>query len=365
MHSYGINLLLYIAVVFTGFLGAYLEIFKKKRNVFHLLLFFILFYFAATSRIDHTYDYSDFEHYIDYFLSDNDAYFEPGYVFITSLIKENLGYIPLYYVSFFFLLIAMGTIIIERLLHVQYCQLYGINSKSFNYLFTFLCIYCVYTGMSACCESPRPGLASTIMIISVTLALGRKWLPSLIILFLSATIHTQTLIILPGFLLLYFIDTISLKILKLWFVILVVLGLLVGGFKIFDFSVLNYLINVLDGYSDASHYEAYLTASEESFLSTQWITKHVIALLLLFGNQTNKLYNRATVLYYLGLTIGAIMSASSIFLRFEGVYRSSYLLAFYLFLRDNSFKKSQRLLFLMIFLPYYGIMLLRWLGTYI
>ena len=363
--SMGINLIWYLAMMITGFVGAAFEIRYKKHYKIHIAFFILLFYLAVISRIGHAYDYSDFGHYIDYFMDDNDAYFEPGYVLITQFIKNYLGYSPIYLISSIFVLVLIAAFLVEFELNKQYCNYKNDGIITTNYIFVFLSIWSVYHGFSACAEGVRPGLAVTILYISMALALNRKWIPSLMVLVLSAFIHTQAVILLPGIVLLFFIDSVPRKVLCYWFVANVLVGLLIGLFKLFDFTLLEYLFNIMDSRSDASHYEGYLSATENSFLSTQWITKQLVAFLLLFGNHSNKLYNRATMLYYFGLSIAAVMSASTVFLRFEAIYIPAFLLAFYYFLRDDGFSKYRRIRLLALFLPYYGIMLVRWLGWYI
>lgn len=361
----GINLLLYVAMLITGYFGAIREIRYKKHSILHIALFIILFYLAVISRIGHAYLYSDFQHYIDYFLWDNDAYFEPGYVLVTHLIKKYLGYEPIYLVSTIFFLILIFSFAIVYNLNYQY-RLFKENNKNyFNYIFIFFSIWSVYHGFSVCAEGLRPGLAITILCLGMVFALNRKWIPSLMILALATFMHTQSVIFIPGLFLLYFVDKVSKKTLYYWFAANVITGILIGMLKLFDFTILEYLFNLVDRHSDASHYEGYLSATENSFLSSQWITKQLVAFLLLFGNHSNKLYNRATILYYFGLSMAAIFSASTIFLRFEGVYIRTFLFAFFYFLLDEKFSSNKRILVLSVFIPYYGIMLVRWLGWYL
>lgn len=364
INQMGINIILYFAMAVVGYVGAYMEIFLKKRYFLHVVLFLILFYFTAISRIGHSYEYSDFLHYIDYFMSDNDAYFEPGYVLITLFVKETFGYSPFHLVSTIIFLVLIAIFLTESVLAKGYCA--DCNITRFKrYIFTFLILYCINGGIAACSEGLRPGLSSAYMLICIALTLNRRWWLSVAVLILATMIHTQAFIFLPGIIILFFIDTLSRRFLFTWFTIIVVLGVLIAAFGIFNFSIFDLLLNYLDRRADVSHYEAYSLATDGSFLNTQWITRHFYGLLLLFGNLSNKKYNRAVILYFMGLSIGAIMQSSTIFIRFQGVYTASFLLAFYYFLRDDSFSKSRRLFFLTAYLPYQGIMLVRWLGWYI
>lgn len=366
MHgTMGINIFAFISMLITGFCGACFEIRYKKRYKIHLIIFILFFYLSVISRIGHAYDYSDFGYYIEYFMDDNDVYFEYGYVLITQLIKICLGYSPLYLVSTIFFLSLTAACIVEWELNRQLRLYNNDGTKNTNYLITFLSIWSVYYGMSTCAEGLRSGLASTILLISMVLALNRKWIPSLLVLLFTAFIHIQAVIFLPGILLLFIVKSVPKKILIYWFAANIIVGVLIGLFKLFDFTILELIFNVMDSHRDASHYEGYLSSDETKFISTQWVTKQLVAFLLLFGNHSNKLYHRATILYYFGLSVAAVMSASTIFLRFEGIYVPAFLFAFYYYLRDDSFGKLRRVLLLALFLPYYGIMLIRWLGWYI
>ena len=94
------NLILYVMMVVTGGLGCVCEMLYGRTNRLLLLLTGLLFVLTACSRIENAYDYSDLVHYIDFFMADNDAYFEPGYVFLTDTIKWIVGYRPVVLIVF-------------------------------------------------------------------------------------------------------------------------------------------------------------------------------------------------------------------------------------------------------------------------
>lgn len=294
------NIFAFILFLVGGFVGCNKNIRNKKTGQTLNLIFFCLFILCGISRIGHTYDYSDLTYYIDYFENDISTYFEPGYLFFTELIKlfgQN-GYVLVLSVGLFIvLIISISSFLLERKV---------IRTKNTFFIFCFL--FFVYWGLAFEAERIRIGMATSLLVLSTTLAFCRYRYIPYVFAILAILFHFTTIIYVP---VIWFIQK-DFKLLTrqfyyIWLVCLACFDFFTVNFKIFNSLFIFKYVNLLS-IEQISHYSEYEVLGESSY-SLQYLWYHIAPLCFYIGNFKCKYFNNGVFIYFIGLTFSSLMQS--------------------------------------------------------
>lgn len=358
------SLILYLAMASTGVLGCVHEHIYGYTSKWLLWLTGIMFVLTSCSRIDHCYDYSDLTHYVNYFLDDNDAYFEPGYVFITDAIKFLIGYYPIVLVAFIAIW-GFGAYYLAEMVCSRYASSYDENFFT-SYPSTFILLLILYWGCCFACEGLRNGLAIPMLLCSAAYLINEKYWQALLISVLALLFHFSALIFILGIPVLAIIKTLSKNSYIYWFGALIFLDILIGLVVAFEIPVVTDLFNLIGQFEQLSHYDNYVGEEVESYFSTQYLTYHLLGLLMLWGDFEDKSYNRAVMLYYIGLSLGTLFQTTIIVMRIQWLYLPMVVFALYYYFRNDERRLPEEKI--MVIAGYgivQSIMVLRYLGWYV
>lgn len=357
------NLVLYLAMVVAGYLGALYEQMFNRSSKWLLGTTIILFVLTACSRLGYSYSYSDLTEYVHYFLDDNDVYFEPGYVFLTDSIKFIFGDEPLVLISFIALWVVAAVLLSDLICTRQYG--WDDQREVSLYPSTLILVVILYWGCSFACEGLRNGLAISLLFCASSLAInGREGYATLIC--LSALLfHYSVFLFLPGILVLWMIKQLSRDVYVSWFVILILLDIIIATLFTFQIPYVSDIFDLLGEIEMLSRFDKYNNEVAGSYFSTQYVTYHLFGLLMLLGDLNDKKYNRAVMIYYIGLTLGTLFSTSIIVMRIQWLYLSMVVFVLYYFLRDQKWELWKRQSVLASYMLIESVMVLRYLGWHV
>ena len=357
------NLLLYIMMVGIGVLGCTYEMLYGKTNRWILLSTGLLFILTTCSRIGNAYDYSDLVQYIHYFMEDNDAYFEPGYVFLTDMIKWTIGYHPIMIVVFISIWIFIFALLSEKICCLNMECEDEIDASC--YPSTFFLLFIIYWGCCFACEVLRNGLAIPVIFCAAALLIRGKYWMALLVSAFAVLFHYSSVIFIPGIIIMVVIRKLQVKWFVYWFFALIILDILIGFVFSLEIPIVSGLFNMLEDLEDLSHFNAYNDAEVEGYFSTQYVTYHVFGLLMLWGNMEDKLYNRAVMLYYIGLSLGTLFQTTIIVMRIQWMFLPMVVFALYYYLRDHQQFDVKKQMVLAGYCFIQSIMALRYLGWHV
>ncbi len=357
------NLILYLFMAVTSYLGALHEMLFGRTNRWLFITAIIAFVLTACSRIGYDYDYSDLNMYLHYFMSDEEAYFEPGYVFFTDIIKFIFGYnsyaliasVSVWVVAF----VTLSTLICTRIFPPND------QEADCGYQSSFLFIVILYWGCCFACEGLRNGMTIPVLFCVSACAICKKYVWAILISLFATLLHYSVVLLIPGVLLLALFETIEKKIFYYWFFVLLFLDVLNGFIFTFDNPLLSEIFNFIDSIEELSHYNSYEGEKSTGYFTTQYITYHVFGLLALKGNMENERYNRAVFLYFIGLSLGTIFQSFIIAIRLQWLYLSMIVFVLYFYIKDNSRPLFEKHTVICSYALIESIMVLRFLGWHI
>ena len=357
------NLVLYLSMVVAGYLGALYEQMFNRSSKWLLGTTVVLFVLTACSRLGYSYAYSDLTEYIHYFLDDNDVYFEPGYVFLTDSIKFVFGDEPLVLIGFIALWVVAAVLLSDLICTRQYG--WDDQEEVNFYPSTLILVVILYWGCSFACEGLRNGLAISLLFCASSLAINEREGYATLICLSALLFHYSVILFLPGILALWIIKQFNRDVYIYWFVVLIVLDIIMATVITFQIPFVSDIFNLMGEIEMLSHYDNYNNEDAGSYFSTQYVTYHLFGLLMLLGDLNDKKYNRAVMLYYIGLTLGTLFSTSIIVMRIQWLYLSMVVFVLYYFLRDQKWDLWKKQSVLVSYMLIESVMVLRYLGWHI
>ncbi len=358
------SLELYIFMAVIGYLAALHEIMFRRTNWWLLGMTIIVFVMTVCSRLGYEYDYSDLSDYLHYFMEENDSYFEPGYVFVTDIIRFLFGDYPVLLITFVAIWVVSFVLLSAKLTTKR------LEENSFREILFFpsclIFVFILYWGCSFACEILRNGMAISLLFCSAVLAINNKYLWAFLICLSALLFHYTAVIFLLGLLFLVIVDKLEKQTYYCWFAILVIMDLFIGFFISFEIPVVNDLFNMIDELEMLSHYESY--AGEDidgSYFSTQYITYHLLGLLMLEGDLKDKSYNRAVLLFYVGLSLGTMFQTTRFVTRIQFPYLAMVVLVLYYYLVNHGRSFWEKQVVLCSYALIQSVMVLRYLGWHL
>lgn len=361
----------YFLMVLFGYLGMKREILDGKKSSSCLIGLLVLFICAICSRVGHGYDYSDITYYVDYFLNDNNVYFEPGYVFFIDTIKFLWGYRPLFYIAsvglwiivFVLLSNRIGFMLSPRTLLTGEIQ--ENNNTLYSYSCTFFFLFSLYWGCSFGCEVIRLGMAISILFCSMAFAVNEKYLYAIPFVVIAFFFQYTSLVFMSALIVLYYLKPLTKKVYIYW-----VICLIFGDFlfavglapSLLGSSFLNQVLSFSDVFS---HYEAYDNYKEGdiSWLSLQYIAYYVFAFYMLAGNLDSERYNRSIMIYYIGLTFGVLLRGTDYAMRIQWIFFPSIVFALYYYITEGCSIAKKKLYIASLYSIIQMAMAIRYLGA--
>ena len=359
------NIILYFLMNIIGVCGVVNELKRQKSDRLIFFIYTFLFLLIACLRVGAVKDLSDLAYYIDYFKNDIDSYFEPGYVFVTNCIKFLFGHNP-----YALIIVISSWVILFTYLASKICQKY-MQDCSDTYLLSrntsfYICLFffvCPYWGGFFSWMTLRVGLATTLLYCASAYAINNKMLLSLLIAAVTILFHTSSVIFFLGMIPLIFVKEVKRRTYYIWFILI-----LVSRFaSYFTVSVGSIVESVVLSNDIFSHYINYLEPDVESsgLLSPQDIMYFLMGLLMLKGNLSDIKYNRAVLIYYLGLTAGAVFAGNGITMRLQWFFLSMVIFPLYYFVLDRRFAFKTKMNVALIYLLLQVGLAIRQFGWYI
>lgn len=370
------SLYLFLIFYITSLIGAVREINGYKTNFIFRLLFLLFFIAVCISRVGHSYPYSDLTYYIDYFLEGNYVYFEPGYVWITTYVSELFGATGANLVAiaalWVLVWISISIIIIENRQNVPYIRFdksiffkrYKIGEGKRKSMFcVFFVLFTTYWGFAFASEGLRTGMAVSMLICSSSMILNGYGLFSLIPALLALLFHTSSLIFIPILIVLFCIKKMpSQRIFCYWICSLILSDVVIQVFDLFNVDSLFNHLSLID--LDAiNHFTAYEDSEVGGYFSTQYITYHIIGLLMLRGDFSDQKYSRSVFLYFWGLTMGTIFQTTAIVMRIQWLFLVMNIYAITYMILSNKIKKYSKIVTVLLLTVIQSIMIVRYLGV--
>ena len=353
-----------------GFCGTIREVIGKKKATFCLTGLLVCFVATLCSRIGHGYDYSDITHYVDYFMSDNDAYFEPGYVFFTNSIKTLFGYKPTMYIAFVGFWILLFVLLSNRICFSYYNKTSKDVTTSTNrfilpYSCSFFFLFSIYWGCSFGCEVIRLGMAVSVLFCSLAFALNGKYLLSLLFVILAVPFQYTSVAFLGAILFISVFKSLHINIYIYWLVLMLICDILFASGLLKSFggaSVLGYVLNFSDTFS---HYDAYddFFAGDNGWISLQYFAYYIFGIYMLSGNLNDERYNKTVMIYYLGLTVGVLLRGTSYGLRMQWIFFPAIVFAFYYYIKDKGKGAKKKMYVISLYAIIQAVMAMRYLGA--
>lgn len=335
---------LVLLLFIVGLVILSIELFLPNMKEKFVLLFFIIFLLAVTSRIGNYYPYSDLGSYISRFGNNDNAYFGPGYQFFTKIIKNIFGNSSkslLISVSSYNFIIALLTVkVLECDGIIKYAKKEE-KGRSNQYVGTFLFIYAMYWGLSFSSEVIRSGLAITTSMLAISLIITKKNKFAALIYLISIALHWTQIFLLPFLLIVksknnnFFLKR---YVLVMWIFIIIFLDFI-------NFSSLVIKIAIipigwfLEKFSLSHHYLVYLLPGERngifSYVDRQYVFYRLTGFVLLLGNIENKKYNIFIQGYFFGLTIFSVANSLPAVTRMQWIYLNLSIFALYYFVKED------------------------------
>lgn len=356
------NIVIYMMMVAAGGLGCLHELLYDRTNRWLLGSTGLLFVLAVCSRIGYGYDYSDLTHYINYFLEDNDAYFEPGYVFVTDIIKQTVGYYPTALVTFIAIWILLTALASDFI-----CSRFNTTDhQEFQYYpSTFIFLLILYWGCCFACEGLRSGLAIPLLFCASALLINEKFWAALLISALAVLFHYSAAIFILGIAVLAVMKTLDRNGYLYWFLTLIGLDLFMGFVHTVEIPFISQFFSMVGEFEELAHFDKYSEEVAESYFSTQYVTYHLFGLLMLWGDLEDRKYNRAVMLYYIGLSLGTLFQSTIIVMRIQWLYLPMVGFVIYYYLRNSCRLPQEKYAVVVSYGLIQSVMVLRYLGWHI
>lgn len=359
------NLILYLLLILLGYIGVVYEL-KNRRSCNMLLVFLtFIFFLLAIDKVWRNYDLGDLDYYIEYFLTDQDKYFEPGYVCYTNVIKLLFGYNEYALVGCGVLWVVIFVYIASRInsYYLSKCDFtsnfYDLKYSSYTLCLLFFVI--PYWGCFFTWQTIRIGMAITLLYCSTAFFVNHKLVYSMLFAIVAFSFHYSCIIFIVTVLLLYFLKKSSIRFYLLWFFAVLFLRL--------SSSLLTSVVGLIESlveFETFSHYQEYVEPDlVGGGFSPQDIAYHLFGLLMIKGNLGDERYNKTVSLYYCGLTLGALLGFTSISMRVQWLYYAMIVFSLYYFVLDKSFKLKLKLLVLVGYTLIEQVMALRQFGFYV
>ena len=322
----------YIILYLSFLLFCILQLVYKLRFSKISLLFMGALIFFSGVRVDTGIDYRaylDIWNYMDP-IDKIESFIliavEPGFVFLTSLIKYFTDK-PVY----FYLITSLLAIlpIYPTLLKLN------IKDKIISFFIYFLVFYITYPF-----NGIRQGIAMGIFIFSLPLILNKKFFEILLLTIVATLIHTTGILIIVS----YFAVCFNIKV-KYFFIIGLIFSLICWKLDILNYILFNYL-----GVS-----EVYTELFTESTSVFQIITRTLlIGLLFYFGIKLNSpIYNKLLMLYMLGFFIYiALFDHNLLATRFNMFFRLLEVIMVPMLLEKTKNIPTRLVLFLIFLIPF-------------
>ncbi len=365
------SVLLYFSMILFGFVGTIREVLNKRKST--ICLIGLLFFYIATlcSRIGHGYDYSDITHYVNYFIDDNDTYFEPGYVFFTDSIKHYFGYIPTIYIALVGIWIIFF-IVGSNKICFKYSQNKDIekddidnSSTPLNYACSFFFLFSLYWGASFGCEVIRLGMAICMQLFAMAYALNKKYLIAFLLVIGAFFFQYTSAAFLIGLFCIIFVKPLPKRIYVYWLIFMLLCDFLIATGVLNSFigsSLLSYVLNFSDIFS---HYDAYDSSGGggNGWISLQYFAYYLFGIYMLAGNLENPKYNKSVMIYFIGLFMGVLLRGTVYVMRIQWVFFPSIIFALYYYIAEGSGDSRKKLYILSLYSTIQIVMALRYLGA--
>lgn len=310
------NIIIFVIFVVLTFIGV-----KKDVNGINISKSFYYFYFIAfiicgLSRIGNTKEESDLTYYLDYFVGGISTYFEPGYLIFTNIIKTYLGANPYTLIAIIGLIISVCCYNISAIITTKENNNVSLKNR-FHYGFILIGVYLTYWGLAFEAERLRIGIATSLMLVSLTLILyGKRILPT-ILLALALTFQFTIGIIIPVLIFVAFIIRLNYNLIPkrdsflLWYCILVIIRIILyltgwAGPVILIMDKMQILI----GASDLNHYDNYVNGvigSGSGYISLKEIFYYVCGFFMICHGTKFMKYNIIVFIYFIGLTLNVFL----------------------------------------------------------
>ena len=361
---------LYFLMILFGIVGTVREVLNKRRSTLCLIGLLVFYLATLCSRIGHGYDYSDITQYIDYFLNDNDAYFEPGYVIFTNSIKSFIGYIPTVYIALVGVWIIFFTLITNNI-----CFRYSTNNiennhqeygdTSLNYACSFFFLFSLYWGTSFGCEVIRLGMAICLLLCAMAYALNNKFLIALLFVVGAFFFQYTSVVFLVGLLCLFLFKPLSKRLYVIWLFSLVFCDFLIASGISGSFLGSSFLSLVLSLSDAFSHYDVYSSADVGGlgWISLQYFAYYLFAIYMIAGNLENEKFNKSVLVYFVGLSMGVLLRGTIYSMRIQWVFYPSIILVLYYYISDGFDNPWRKLYILSLYSVIQIVMALRYLGA--
>ena len=126
------------------------------------------------------------------------------------------------------------------------------------------------------------------------------------------------------------------------------------------------ILGCFQGNPYVSRFFEYINTDAGNYFTTQYITYHFFALLMLQGDFETGNRKKIALIYYMGLTFGTLLQKSVIYMRIQWVYLPVVILALYYYIKDDR-TQSDRVKFgiATAYSALQTVMAVRYLGGYI
>ena len=360
------NLLLYIAMSVAGYLGTLHELLFERTNKSLFSITVLLFILSACSRIGYSPADDDLSIYINLFQHPDEIYFEPGYIFVSDVIRFLLGSAPsvlvvtvcLWIVCFF-----VSALLI--------CIWFYDRDESFfqkvlcaSYLNTMLFVMILYWGCFFAAETLRVGMAISLLYCSCALAINNKVIFSVLLSLIAALFHLSCMLFTIGLVIMFVLKNLNMeqKQFLIWFFVMVAFDVIVGVFRIVSLPAFDDMFEIMSQIEMLTHFTSYRGEENEGYMNTQYITYHLLGLLMIWGNLDDKRFNKIVILYYIGLSIGTIFQFMDVVIRIQWLFLAMIVFAFYYFIKDDRYSFWLKNSVISFYAIVQMVMLLRVLG---
>lgn len=369
------NIVIVVALYAVGAVASAIEIFNKKTNYFLLIIQVALFVLCIDSRIGHSYSYSDFSTYLRFFQEGNDAYFEKGYVFYCGILKCLFGQdIHMFCLITSLIIIGAALIAVDIMYSNQNCENIKIvvNQRkiwavpALMYSGTFLFTFTSYWGIVFAGEALRQGIACALLLVALALALNGKKLLPCIVLIIASGFHTSAILFMLALLVIFLVKKYPSKSQYFfWLCALIVVDIIVNLTSALNISVILQLLQNYVAIPAVAKLFNYENATVGNYFSTQYLTYHILALVMVCVEHNCEEIKKCIYIYYIGLTLGTIFSKTAILMRIQWVFLPVSIIAIYYFIK-TSLKTSSKIKYMLvtIFSLLQTVMSVRYLGMY-
>ena len=360
------NLILYILMIVTGFLGCLHELMFNRNNWYLLFASVVFFVLTMCSCVGSFSDITDLASYIDFFIDGNETYFEPGYVWLTSganYLFGNSPYVLLTTVNIW----DVSMIIFAAWLCHKLSDNYVQEKAEMITFFpaTLFFIVSIYWGSFFGSTVLRFGMAATLLYSACVFSIYHKPLYAIVVSLAAMLFHLSAIIFLLAVILISFIKDLSFRQYTIWFFVVLVFDVVLYTTQIYTTSFIDKLFETITDIEMMSHYTEYSSNEGENYFSTQYLSYHLFGFLMLFGNLNNSQYNRTVMFYFVGLTIGCFFQSAIIVMRVQWLFLTMIVLVAYFFLKDDKFSLEVKLLTIGGFVLIQSVMALRVLGWHV